>query len=285
MNDYEKIARAITYLVEHAPEQPDLSVLASQAGLSPAHFQRKFTAWTGVSPKACLQNLTLQHAREMLTEGRPVEDTAWSSGLSGPGRLHDLCVKLEAATPGEIRRGGLGLAIRYGFGPTPFGECLLADTPRGICYLAFVAGSDRQTVLGELRQLWPNATVTQNPDSTLGLIRQIFNLQSVPPDTPLRAYVKGTQFQLQIWRALLKIPEGQLVSYGNIASRIKKPEASRAVGTAVGANQLAYLIPCHRVIRNTGVIGEYRWGSTRKKLMLACEYARKKTPHEGGVYT
>jgi AraC family transcriptional regulator of adaptative response/methylated-DNA-[protein]-cysteine methyltransferase len=285
MNDYEKIARAITYLVEHAPEQPDLPVLANQAGLSPAHFQRKFTAWTGVSPKAFLQNLTLQHAREMLTQGRPVEVAAWSSGLSGPGRLHDLCVKLEAATPGEIRRGGLGLAIRYGFGATPFGECLLADTPRGICYLAFVAGSDRQTVLGELRQLWPNATVTQNPDSTLGLIQQIFNLQSVPPGTPLRAYVKGTQFQLQIWRALLKIPEGQLVSYGDIASRIRKPESSRAVGTAVGANQLAYLIPCHRVIRNTGVIGQYRWGSTRKKLMLACEYARKKTPHEGGVYT
>ncbi len=285
MNDYEKMACAINYLVEHALEQPDLQELAEQAGLSPGHFQRKFTAWTGVSPKAFLQNLTLEQAREMLVHGKQVEETAWATGLSGPGRLHDLCVKLEAATPGEISRGGLGLTIDYGFGPTPFGECLLANTPRGICYLAFVAGRETKALLEELHRLWPKATYLHQPDSTLGLIQQIFNLQSVPNDTPLRAYVKGTQFQLQIWRALLKIPEGRLVSYGDIATRVKKPDASRAVGSAVGANQLAYLIPCHRVIRKTGVIGDYRWGSARKKLMLACEYTRKKTPHVGGVYT
>lgn len=285
MNDYEKIAHAINYLVEHANEQPDLQVLADRAGLSPGHFQRKFTAWTGVSPKAFLQNLTLEQAREMLTHGKQLEEAAWASGLSGPGRLHDLCVKLEAATPGEISRGGLGLAIHYGLGPTPFGECLLANTQRGICYLAFVAGRDTEALLGELHRLWPRATVTHKPDNTLGLIQQIFNLQSVPNDTPLRVYVKGTQFQLQIWRALLKIPEGRLASYGEIATKVKKPDASRAVGSAVGANQLAYLIPCHRVIRNTGVIGDYRWGSARKKLILTYEYARKKTPHEGGVCT
>ena len=285
MNDYEKIARAISYLVDHALEQPNIQTLADQAGLSPGHFQRKFTAWTGVSPKAFLQNLTLEQAREMLTHGKQVEETAWATGLSSPGRLHDLCVKLEAATPGEISRGGLGLTIHYGFGPTPFGECLLADTPRGICYLAFVASQDTEALQEELHRLWPKATITHKPDSALGLIQQIFNLESVLDNTPLRAYVKGTQFQLQVWRALLKIPAGHLVSYSDIAIKVKKPDASRAVGTAVGANQLAYLIPCHRVIRNTGVIGDYRWESARKKLILVYEYSRKKTPHEGGVFT
>lgn len=279
MNDYQKITRAINYLVEHAQEQPDLHLLAEQAGLSPYHFQRKFSAWTGVSPKSFLQFLTLENAREMLKRGRPVQDVAWDSGLSGAGRLHDLCVNLEAATPGDIKSGGAGLQIDYGYGPTPFGECLLADTPRGICYLSFVPQPNHAAAFNELQQLWPHASYSHQPDKSLLLIQQVFKLQGGGRETALRGYVKGTRFQLRIWRALLQIPEGALSSYGEIAAAINQPAAARAVGSAVGANPLAYLIPCHRVIRNTGVIGAYRWGSNRKKIMLACEYAR--SPAQG----
>ncbi len=271
MDDYDKISQVISYLLEHARQQPSLTLLAEKAGLSPSHLQRKFTAWTGISPKSFLQHLTQQQARAMLNHGKPLEQVAWDTGLSGPGRLHDLCIKIEAATPGEIRRGGEGLDISFGFGPTPFGDCLLADTPRGICYIAFVGP---QSGLDELYKLWPRATYTPAPNRTQGLIRQVFNLQTLPVQTPLRAYVKGTQFQLQIWRALLNIPEGRLVSYSDIATAIRRPDAARAAGSAIGANQLAYLIPCHRVIRNTGIVGDYRWGSNRKKMILACEYAR-----------
>ncbi len=274
MNDYQKIAQAINYLVDHAQEQPDLQLLATQAGLSPSHFQRKFTAWTGVSPKCFLQYLTLEHAREMLDRGKPVQDVAWTAGLSGPGRLHDLCVSLEAASPGEIKNGGAGLQISYGYGPTPFGECLLADTPRGICYLAFIQQQNHAAAMNDLQQIWPSATFTHQPDHTLQMILQIFNLQTGANRVSLQAYVKGTKFQLRIWRALLQIPEGSLSSYGEIALAVNRPRAARAVGSAVGANPLAYLIPCHRVIRNTGVIGAYRWGSDRKKMLLTCEYAR-----------
>jgi len=274
MDDYNKIAKAINYLIEHAQEQPGLQLLARQAGLSPPHFQRKFSKWTGVSPKCFLQFLTLEHAREMLIRGGAVENVAWASGLSGAGRLHDLCVKMEAATPGEIKLGGAGLHIGYGFGPTPFGECLLANTPRGICHLAFVTGQNHEAALGELHQIWPSATYSHQPDNILVLIRKIFNLQASPAPAPLRVYVKGTRFQLRVWRALLQIPEGSLCTYGQVGVAIKHPGAARAVGSAVGANTLAYLIPCHRVIRNTGATGDYRWGSERKKIMLACEYAR-----------
>ena len=275
MNDYKKIARAITYLIEHAGQQPDLRQLAEQAGLSPSHFQRKFNAWTGVSPKSFLQHLTLEQARRMLNNGNPVEQVAWATGLSGSGRLHDLCVNLEAASPGEIRKRGEGLQIHYGYGMTPFGECLLADTPRGICHLAFVAGEGREAVFAELQQAWPRAAFIHHPDKAGTLIQQVFRLPPAADRTPLRAYVKGTHFQLRVWRALLRIPEGRLISYGDLAMAIDSPRSARAVGSAVGANMLAYLIPCHRVIRSTGVIGDYRWGSPRKNMMLALEYARQ----------
>lgn len=275
MDDYERIARAIDYLVDHAGERPGLQALAAEAGLSPSHFQRKFSAWTGVSPKCLLQYLTLEHAREMLAGGTAVEQAAWASGLSGPGRLHDLCVSLEAATPGEIRRGGAGLRIEYGFGPTPFGECLIAESPRGICHLAFVTRGDRVSALRELQQDWPRAELLARPDKALALIEQVFNRQSPGYGTaPLRAYVRGTRFQLRIWRALLRIPEGQLISYGDMARITGQARAARAVGSAVGANRIAYLIPCHRVIRNSGIIGHYRWGGPRKQLLLSFEYER-----------
>ena len=277
MNDYQKISQSINYLVEHAQEQPSLKLLADKAGLSPSHFQKKFTAWTGVSPKSFLQYLTLQHAKEMLEKGKPVQEAAWTTGLSGPGRLHDLCVSLEAASLGEIKSGGAGLNIRYGYGPTPFGECLLAESQRGICYLAFTQLRAQETELNNLKQLWPSASIICAGDTAPRMIQRIFNFQNESDRLPLHAYVKGTKFQLRVWRALLEIPEGSLTSYGKIAKAVRHPGAARAVGSAVGANPLAYVIPCHRVIGNSGLIGNYRWDSSRKQIMLACEYARNST--------
>lgn len=273
MDDYTRISQAISYLVDHAHRQPGLEQLAAQAGWSSAHFQRKFSDWTGVSPKAMLQHLTLDKALDLLASPAPMEEVAWASGLSGPGRLHDLCVKLEAASPGEIRSGGKGLQIRYGFAPTPFGECLIAETGRGICHLAFVSDSDRDAALRELQTLWPQAHYIASPARALELGRLVFN--PAPEKEGLRAFVRGTAFQLKVWQALLKIPDGSTTSYGAIAAKIGCPGSARAVGTAVGSNILAYLIPCHRVIRNSGIIGEYRWGSPRKRIMLALERARQ----------
>ena len=273
MDDYTRIAQAISYLVDHAHRQPGLEQLAAQAGWSSAHFQRKFSEWTGVSPKAMLQQLTLDKAMGLLANHTSLEEVAWASGLSGPGRLHDLCVKLEAASPGEIRSGGKGMQIHYGFAPSPFGDCLIAETGRGICHLAFVAGSERDAALRELQTRWPQAQFAASPTRALELGRQVFN--QAPEREGLRAYVRGTAFQLKVWRALLKIPDGSTTSYGAIAAEIGCPGSARAVGTAVGSNTLAYLIPCHRVIRNSGVIGEYRWGHPRKRIMLALERARQ----------
>ncbi|MEX2352819.1 MAG: methylated-DNA--[protein]-cysteine S-methyltransferase, partial [Gammaproteobacteria bacterium] len=212
--------------------------------------------------------------KQLLRQGNTVFETAIDTGLSGPGRLHDLCVSLESATPGEIRNGGAGLKIIYGFGPTPFGECILASSERGICYLAFIDGNNHEEAIKELKAAWPRAELKYRESDALKLISKIFNLQHTRQRVPLRAFVKGTDFQLRVWRALLQIGEGNLVTYGDLAAYIDRPRAARAVGTAVGANPLAYLIPCHRVIRNSGVIGDYRWGSNRKKIIIACETAR-----------
>jgi AraC family transcriptional regulator of adaptative response/methylated-DNA-[protein]-cysteine methyltransferase len=277
MNDYQQMAKVINYLSAHAKEQPTLDLLADLAGLSPYHFQRKFSAWVGVSPKSYLQCLNLENARGLLHQGNTVLDVAVDSGLSGPGRLHDLCVTLDAATPGEIKTGGEGLVITYGFGATPFGECMLGNSSRGICYLAFIDKNGHEQALKELTAMWPNATLKHQQKHSMAVIMQIFNLERLEEVPPLRAYVKGTRFQLRVWRALLQIPEGRLVSYGELAARISQPSAARAVGSAVAANSLAYLIPCHRVIRSTGITTGYRWGSERKRTIIACERARTMT--------
>lgn len=274
MNDYDKIADIIEYLAKNVGEQPDLATLANMAELSPGHFQRKFTQWVGVSPKSYLQCLTFKDAKSSLDQGDSLFESAFNAGLSGSGRLHDLCVTLDAATPGEIKRGGEGLQISYGFGLTPFGECIIANSQRGICYLAFISQDDHKQAVTGLRKAWPAADLLHSNNDALHLIKQVFNLQTNCQQSSLRAYVRGTNFQLQVWRALLRIPEGRLVTYGTLASVLDKPGAARAVGSAVGANLLAYLIPCHRVIRNTGIIGEYRWGSQRKKALIACERAK-----------
>ncbi|MFO1486031.1 MAG: methylated-DNA--[protein]-cysteine S-methyltransferase [Verrucomicrobiaceae bacterium] len=266
MNDYERVARIIRYLDAHHHEQPGLETLAAEAELSSAHFHRLFSRWAGVTPKDFLQCLTAAFARERLKQGASVLDAALDAGLSSPGRLHDLCVTLEAATPGEIKSGGAGLVIDAGFADTPFGLCRIASGPRGLCHLAFVEAEDRTPVSME----WPKAETRWSNAMARHLASQVFQTGS---DGALRAWVRGTPFQLRVWRALLNVTPGTVVSYGQLATAVGRPGAARAVGSAVGANPLAYLIPCHRVIRETGVIGEYRWGHERKCAMLGREWA------------
>jgi AraC family transcriptional regulator of adaptative response/methylated-DNA-[protein]-cysteine methyltransferase len=270
MSDYERIAQIIRYLDEHHAGQPDLAVLAQYAGLSQFHFHRLFSTWAGVTPKDFLQCLTLTHAREMLRAGQSVLDASLDSGLSGPGRLHDLCVQLEAASPGELKQGGAGWTMLCGFADSPFGKCLIAESPRGICHLSFA--ENEKNALADLRRDWPKAKIKRNDPAAARIACKIFK-QPDDSDTrpPLRAFVRGTPFQVRVWRALLQVPPGALTSYGRLADVIAKPSAARAVGAAVGQNPLAYLIPCHRVIRETGVIGEYHWGTARKRAMIAWE--------------
>jgi AraC family transcriptional regulator of adaptative response/methylated-DNA-[protein]-cysteine methyltransferase len=270
MNDYERISRIIRWLDERHAAQPDLAALARQAGLSQFHFHRLFAKWAGVTPKDFLQCLTMAHAKALLREGENVLDTALGAGLSGPGRLHDLCVQLEAASPGELKSGGAGWIVAQGFVESPFGTCLIAESPRGICHLSFV--EDEAVSLRELQNHWPQAVLKRDDRRASLLAESIFARRPrTNSEAPLRAFVRGTAFQLRVWRALLQVQTGKLTSYGRLAGTIGQPAAARAVGTAVGQNPLAYLIPCHRVIRETGVVGEYRWGHIRKRIMIARE--------------
>ena len=277
MNDYERIARVIRYLRKHHTEQPDLAELAKQAGLSPSHFHRLFSAWAGVTPKDFLQCLTLAHVKDSLQNGKSILHSALDAGLSGSSRAHDLCVNLEAASPGEMKSGGKGWTIVAGFAETPFGACLIAESPRGICHLAFVDSGERDAAWAELRESWPNAELRRNDSAAAKLASQIFTRRGRRSRRPLRALVRGTPFQLRVWRALMQVPPGHLTSYGRLAARLRMPSAARAVGSAVGANSLAYLIPCHRVIRETGAVGEYRWGDMRKRALLMWEDAKRET--------
>lgn len=272
MNDYERIARVIRYLGEHQAEQPDLAALAAYAGLSPFHFHRLFSAWAGITPKDFLQCLTLARAKSVLRNGEGVLDAAVAAGLSGPGRLHDLCVGLEAASPGEIKSGGAGWTITAGFAASPFGRYLAGEGPRGICHLAFIEPGTEAAALEALRAEWPGARLRHDDAAAADLAARIFERAAPAGSRPvLRACVRGTAFQVRVWRALLHIPPGALVSYGRLAAALGAPKAARAVGTAVGRNPLAYLIPCHRVIRETGAFGDYRWGVARKRALLAWE--------------
>ena len=275
MNDYERIARVIRYLDEHHVDQPDLDALARLLKLSPAHFHRLFVSWAGVTPKDFLQYLTLSHAKSLLRQGESVLGASLRSGLSGPGRLHDLQVTLEAATPGEWKSGGVGLQITYGFAATPFGTCLIAESPRGICFLAFCDGS-KEGALDDLKDEWPDATLKRDDTSAARIASRIFTASRATSN--LRLLVRGTEFQLKVWRALLQIPEGTLTSYGKLAEAVGTPGAARAVGTAVGSNPISFLIPCHRVIRETGVMGGYRWGLTRKRSIIAWESSVQRRP-------
>ncbi len=272
MNDYERIALVIRYLDEHHTEQPDLTTLAEYMGLSHSHFHRLFSAWAAITPKDFLQCLTLSHARELLRKGKSVLDAALIAGLSGPGRLHDLCVTLEAASPGELKSGGEGWMISAGFADSPFGKSLVGEGPRGICHLSFVETEDGGAEWIRLQEDWPEAQLHRDDSAASLLADRVFE-RSVPSHSrpALRAFVRGTEFQVRVWRSLLQIQPGTLVSYGSLASTLGRPAAARAVGTAAGQNPLAYLIPCHRVIRETGVVGDYRWGRVRKRAILAWE--------------
>lgn len=270
--DYERIGRAIAYLRRHADHQPDLAAVARHVNLSEHHFQRLFTRWAGVSPKRFVQYLTLENAKSRLAGPGSVLDLAGAVGLSGPGRLHDLFVTLEAMSPGEYRAGGAGLAIRYGVHESPFGPALLAVTARGICGLHFVAGD--QDGAARLRREWPEAELRQDVAGTAPVVERIFQPLAAAAGRPLALLVKGSNFQVKVWRALLELPPGSLTSYGRLAARIGAPGSARAVGGAIGANPIAWLIPCHRVIRETGLLGGYRWGPDRKAAMLGWEAAR-----------
>jgi len=268
--DYQRIEQAIRYLDNNFQHQPELKEVAENVGLSEYHFQRLFTRWAGISPKRFLQFLTKENAKEQLKHSSVLIAT-YSVGLSSPGRLHDLFVSTEAVSPGEYKTHGSGLTIRYGFHRTPFGEALIGLTERGICHLSFVqTGYD--VSLMSLRENWWNAYLLEDSAATGALVEPIFFQNHNP--APLKLFVSGTNFQLKVWEALMSIPQGSLTTYEQIAVKIGQPGALRAVGTAVGQNQVAYLIPCHRVIRKMGDFGNYRWGPVRKKALLGWESAQ-----------
>jgi AraC family transcriptional regulator of adaptative response/methylated-DNA-[protein]-cysteine methyltransferase len=272
--DYQRVAQAIHFLEENYRRHPSLEEIASSAHLSQYHFQRLFKRWAGVSPTQFIQFLTLEYAKGKLEDAASVLDAALDSGLSGPGRLHDLFVTLEAVTPGDYRRQGAGLQIAYGYHHTPFGMCLLARTERGICALHFVDG-DASAAWEALVQNWPQARFEEEPETTQPLVDQIFRAGQGDRSRPFHLQLKGTNFQVNVWRALLAIAPGSLVSYGNIAAYLGHPQASRAVASVVARNPVAYLIPCHRVIKKGGQTHGYRWGATRKKAMIGWEASRE----------
>lgn len=281
-SDYARIEQAILYLDAHAREQPSLDDVAAHVGLSPFHFQRLFTRWAGISPKRFLQVHTLSSARRLLAERRSVLDTSFAVGLSGGGRLHELFVTLTAMTPGEFKLGGEGLTVHHGVHASPFGECLIAVCERGICGLHFLTGASEAEALAELKGQWPQATFVESKQETAPWVERIF--PEAPPSerTPLSVLVRGTPFQVQVWQALLRVAPGEVATYEDLARAIGKPKAVRAVGTAVGGNSVALLIPCHRVLRKTGVFGDYRWGPARKQVMLAWESLRYGAENEDG---
>ena len=271
--DYLRIEKAIQYIEAHVQRQPGLEEIAGHIGLSEYHFQRLFTRWVGISPKRFLQFLTKEGAKDLLARSN-VLDAAYDVGLSSPGRLHDLFVQTEAVTPGQYKTHGVGMAIRYGFHATPFGECLLGLTERGICHLGFTQYG-REAALANMRADWQNASFFEQPSATAALIAPIFSLERAP--TPIALFLTGTNFQLKVWEALLRIPLGSVVSYEGLAAAIGSPESARAAGTAVGRNPVAVLIPCHRVIHKMGNFGNYRYGSARKKALLGWEAGQLQT--------
>jgi AraC family transcriptional regulator of adaptative response/methylated-DNA-[protein]-cysteine methyltransferase len=270
---YDQVARAIDYLYEHFREQPSLDEVAAQVNMSAFHFQRIFTEWAGISPKRFLQYLTTDYLKQRLGHFNSLLDAADDAGLSAQSRVYDLFVNLEAVTPQEYKEKGSGIAIDYGFHQTPFGECIIGVTERGICHLSFLKDGDKTLAVAGLEKAWENALLKQNARVTEKTATVIFD-HAGHKDQKLNILVKGTNFQVKVWNALLHIPMGGVSTYESIATSIGQPKALQAVGSAVGANPVAYLIPCHRAIRKSLVIGEYHWGTERKKAMLGWEMAK-----------
>jgi AraC family transcriptional regulator of adaptative response/methylated-DNA-[protein]-cysteine methyltransferase len=272
--NYTRIAKAIDYINSHFRSQPDLEEIAAHVNMSAFHFQKIFTEWAGISPKKFLQYISAGHAKELLVKNRAtLPEAAYETGLSGTGRLHDLFINIEGMTPATYKNGGRELSINFSFTMTPFGRVLVASTARGICYMAF---EDEPEALQNLKAKFPNAHFKETTDELQQAALLLFTTN--PARLPeIKLHLKGTPFQLKVWEALLKIPAGALTSYGEIARSIDAAGASRAVGTAIGSNPVAFLIPCHRVIQSTGIIGGYRWGATRKQAIIGWECAREGT--------
>ena len=270
--NYDRISEAIGYIKTNFKAQPRLEEVAENIHLSAYHFQRLFTDWAGVSPKKFLQYITVEYAKKMLKEEKAtLFDAAFEAGLSGTGRLHDLFINIEGMTPGEYKNGGQNLSINYSFAESPFGNILVASTLRGICYMSFA--DDEMQALQGLQNRFPNASYRQMVDLLQQNVLYIFT-HDWGKLHQIKLHLKGTEFQLKVWEALLKIPMGRLSTYGSIARQIERPRASRAVGSAVGDNPVAFLIPCHRVIQSTGVFGQYHWGNIRKTAMIGWEAAQ-----------
>ena len=269
--DYERVEKAIQFLAENFHSQPSLNQIAANIHVSEYHFQRLFSRWVGISPKRFLQFLTKEYAKTLLEESINLLDVTYESGLTSPGRLHDLFVTCEAVTPGEYKAKGEGLEIAYGYHATPFGECMLAKTDRGICSLSFVQNDDRRPVFASLKHRWQNAKLIEYPHVTRPFVKRIFNPSAGKNSAPLHLVLNGTNFQIKVWEALIKIPMGAVVSYEDVAAHIGMPKASRAVGNAVGSNPVSFVIPCHRVIRKTAEFGNYGGGVARKLAILGWE--------------
>jgi AraC family transcriptional regulator of adaptative response/methylated-DNA-[protein]-cysteine methyltransferase len=270
--NFKRIAEAIDYIKMNFKSQPRLEEIATHLHMSPNHFQRMFTDWAGTSPKKFLQYISVEYAKQLLSEKKnTLFETTIESGLSGSGRLHDLFIKIEGMTPGEFKNGGENLLIKYSFFESPFGKILVASTPKGICSLSFA--DEEIDAIASLQNKFPNASFENATDNFQKDAVSIFSAdwRNLPL---IKLHLKGTGFQLKVWEALLKIPAGELTTYGKLAGQIKMPNASRAVGTAVGANPIAWLIPCHRVIQSSGIFGGYHWGTTRKAAIIGWEAAK-----------
>lgn len=273
--DYDRIESAIRYLDSHRVRQPELTEVAAHVGLSPSHLHRLFRRWAGVTPKRFLEFLTVRHARKLLDNSEPVLTAAYGSGLSGPGRLHDHFVAVEAATPGEYRNRGQGVRIGFGTAPSPFGPVFVAWTDRGVCRVSFAGARDVDGEKKALRRTWGRAVLEADESRAASLAETIFSAPFDPEAGPLTVHVRGTNFQLAVWRALLRIPTGAVTTYGRLAETVCSARAARATGNAVGSNPISFLIPCHRVIRATGESGNYGGGPSRKRCMLGWEASRQ----------
>jgi AraC family transcriptional regulator of adaptative response/methylated-DNA-[protein]-cysteine methyltransferase len=271
LRDYDSVRRAIAFISEHWRDQPGIEQVADAAGVTPDELHHLFRRWAGLTPKAFMQALTLDHAKGLLRGSASVLDAALDSGLSGPGRLHDLFVTHEAMSPGEWKNGGAGTTLRFGFHASPFGTAIVIASERGLAGLAFADPSEEQAALADMKRRWPRATYVEDHAGTAALARRIFDPKLWRPEQPLRVTLIGTDFEVRVWETLLKIPMGHAVSYSDIANKIRAPKASRAVGAAVGKNPVSFVVPCHRALGKNGALTGYHWGITRKQAMIGWE--------------
>ena len=274
LRDYDSVRRAIAFISEHWRTQPTIEAMADAAAVTPDELHHLFRRWAGLTPKAFMQALTLDHAKGLLRDSASVLDAALDSGLSGPGRLHDLFVTHEAMSPGEWKNGGAGMTLSYGYHPSPFGTAIVIGSGRGLAGLAFADPGQEQAAFIDMTRRWPNATYVEDHAGTAALAQRVFDTKLWCADQPLRVILIGTDFEVRVWETLLRIPMGRATTYSDIAANINSPKASRAVGAAVGRNPVSFVVPCHRVIGKSGALTGYHWGLTRKQAMLGWEAGR-----------